>query len=185
MKIEVVDEIMKLTKTQQAVVDRYLEATKGCPESRMPIEKLIGMKSKIPKYRPDRTVLLKCEQAYLEEPLEEVGRPKRQLDNKFISSVLVGVDFSAARERFYWLDDIIVGISRLGLGGNTRPLNKGMLYTFISTSSVINTTVISSFCEVGDRQAQKIMLSLCIAHRMIEKELKRMGYTLDDCGLDL
>lgn len=173
MKIEDI----KLTPTQQAVVDRYMKATEDCPEARMPIAKLLAMKNHIPRSRPDKAVLAKCEKEFLAEgdsPIKS-GRKQRQIDNTKAESVFYAFeDYYQAVERFYWLDDIITGVCRLDLGGNTRPLSRGVIYNFISTSTIINTDIIMAACDVQMRQAQKILLSVGIAVRMIEKELIRM-----------
>jgi len=171
---------IKYSVAQQQIIDRYLEATKHCPESRIPLEKLVSMKKHVPRCRPDSTMLKKCERDFLEsEQLETVGRKKRQIDNSLVASIFYKYeDYYDAKSRFYWLDDIITGVSRLDLGGNTRPLNTGVLYNFLSTASVINTTIIMDYCDVKERQAQKILLSLVVANRVIENEIRRMNLTL-------
>lgn len=167
---------MKYTEAQQQIVDRYLDATKDNPESRLPLSVIVGIKKHIPKYRPDRVMLEKCEEQYLQqEPIVAPGRKQRQIDNKAVSDVLSKYkSLKQAVRQFYWIDDIITGVSRIDLGGNTRPLSISLLFHFISTSTVINTSIIMSYCDVKTRQAQKIMTSLSIANRMIVKELKRM-----------
>lgn len=164
---------IQYTAAQQQVIDAYLEATKDNVDVRLPLSKIIAIKKHIPKYKPDKIVLLKCERDYLDGGVDQiVGRHKRQIDNKVCSSLLSKYnDYYQAKEQHWWLDDILVGVSRLDLGGNTRPLSVVLLYNFISTSSVINTTIIMSFCSVAVRQAQKILLSLSIAVRLIEKSL--------------
>lgn len=146
----------------------------------MPLSKLVSMKHHVPKCRPDKDMLVRCEQEYLEHvdaEVVKVGRKKRQIDNTYVSNALLQYgDFYNAKRMLYWLDDIIKGVCCLDLGGNTRPLSSGMIYNFISSSSVINTDIIMSFCNVGERQANKIMLSLSIVNRMVTKELKRMGF---------
>jgi hypothetical protein len=171
---------IEYSETQQKVIDRYMEATKDFPESRIPISKLIGMKHRIPSARPDKSTLQKCEEDFLEETVAIMGRPKRQIDNNYVKSVFYKYQsYKDAKKQFYWLDDILVGVSRLDMGGNTRPLGTGVLYSFICSSNIINTSIIQDFCNVGVRQSQNIMAALVIANRMIEKELLRMGFEVD------
>ena len=168
---------IKYSATQQGVIDRYIEATKSCPEGRMPLIKLVGMKNRIRRVRPDIALLEMCEMKFLSKPTGVMGRPKRQLDNSFVRSVFyMYEDYYEARKQFYWLDDIIVGVSRLDMGGNTRPLSVSILYNFVRTSNIVNTSIISDYCDVGPRQAQKIMVAVILIHRMIEKELRRLGF---------
>ena len=167
---------IKYTATQQIVIDRYLEATKNSTESRLPIAQIIGLKRHIKRGKPDKHVLEQCEQAYLqEEPITAPGRKQRQIDNSAVSDVLSKYrSFEQCIKQFYWIDDIITGCSRFDLGNNTRPLSVSMLFHFISTSTIINTSIIMAYCDVKERQARNIMGALSVAHRMIEKDLIRL-----------
>lgn len=145
----------------------------------MSIAQILKFKRHIPKGKPDRQSLETCEAAFLNEDIVVAsGRKIRQIDNTFVSSIFSKYPtLSCAIKQFYWLDDILTGVARLDMGGNTRPLSLSVLYDFLSESGIINTTIISSYCGIGTRQAQKVMLSLTIANRMCEKELRRMGFT--------
>lgn len=169
--------VIKYSEAQQVIIDAYMEATKQHPDKRLPIARIVGIKRHIPKCRPDKAMLQKCEKEYLAGDVKvEIGRPKRHIDNKLVSSVLMDyVDYYQAKERYWWLDDILTGVSRLDLGGNTRPLSVVLLYNFVSTSTIINTDIVMEYCDVGIRQAQKVLLALSIAVRAIEKELVRDG----------
>jgi hypothetical protein len=168
---------MLYTEQQQIVIDRYLEATKNFPEHRISIPKLLGIKSYIRKStKNDSFLLSQMEENYANESIIiKAGNPRRQIDNKYVSDSLgIYLSYLDAKKCFYWLDDILTGVSFLDLGGNTRPLSVGMLFTFMSTSSIINSKIVQDYCQVGERQSRKIMLSLVICNRMIEKELRRM-----------
>jgi hypothetical protein len=164
--------------TQQIIIDAYLEATKHHPDQRLPIARIIGIKKHIPKCRQDKAMLQRCEREYIDGDVKSapVGRKKKQVDNKLISSIFNEyVDYYQAKERYWWLDDILTGVSRLDMGGNTRPLSVGLLYNFISTSTIINTDIVMDYCNVGVRQAQNIILALSITIRSIEGQLIKDG----------
>lgn len=170
---------MELTDTQREVVARYYEATKDCPSSRMPIEKLLGMRNKIPKYRPVNHILKKLEAERIndEEDAEPVvakrGRPKKEIKNTIVLEFLSPYfdNYRYAIADHYWLDDILTGVSRLDLGGNTRDLSKYHLFDILSVCATIDVEMVKKYLCVADRQAQKVMTSLVIVHRMIEKEV--------------
>ncbi len=164
------------TKAQQEVIDRYLEATKNNPDCRISIDKLIGMKKRIPKYRPDNSFLKLIEDTRLNEDdfeLVKAGRPKTVVDNNRVFNFLSPyVDrYDLAKKEFYWLDDIVVGVTRLDLGGNTRDLSVYLLFDVLSICAMIDVDILKEYCEVADRQAQKILKALVVANRMIEKEI--------------
>jgi len=56
---------MLLTKVQQEVVDRYMDATADYPEERMSIEDLLSLARLFANRRPDWAVLEQCEQEWL------------------------------------------------------------------------------------------------------------------------
>jgi hypothetical protein len=168
---------MKLTETQQEVVDRYYEATKDNPDSRMPVEKLLGMRNKIPKYRPNNYMLKKLEEERINDVSEDLpvtrGRPKKEIVNTVVLEFLSPYfdDYALIAEEYYWLDDIFTGVSRLDLGGNTRDLSKYHLFDLLSVCAKLDVSFVQDYLSVGERQAQKVLMSLGIAHRMLEKEI--------------
>lgn len=168
---------MKLTEAQQEVVDRYYEATKDDPDSRMPIEKLLGMRSKIPKYRPDNHLLKKLEEERINDMQDTTivtrGRPKKEIVNKIVLEFLSPFfdDYRLLSKEYYWIDDIFTGVSRLDLGGNTRDLSKYHLFDILSVCAKIDVSFLQDYLNVGERQAQKVLMSLGIVHRMLEKEI--------------
>lgn len=56
---------MHLNKTQQEVVDRYMDATADKPEERISIEHLLSLAHIFANRRPDWVVLETCEQEWL------------------------------------------------------------------------------------------------------------------------
>jgi hypothetical protein len=56
---------MVLTKTQQEVVDRYMDITESYPEERLSMEKLLSFAHLFANRRPDWAVLEQCEQEWL------------------------------------------------------------------------------------------------------------------------
>ncbi len=160
-----------------------MQATKDDVNSRMSIEQLLKIKKHIPRQgKRDQDVLLKCESDWLCANDESLywqpvkGRKANQIDN---SSVLVVTstmgDWWDARHKYKWLDDVLVGVSRLDLGGNTRPISVTMLYMLLTTCSVINVSIIQGYCNVGVRQAQNIMGAMRIVHRMVSNKLLELG----------
>lgn len=167
---------MVLTKAQQEVVDRYYEATKNSPETRMSVEQLLGMRKKIPKYRPDNSLLKKLEEERVNDGTETIvtrGRPKKEINNtlvlEFLSPYFDCYDLIC--KEYYWLDDIFTGVSMLDLGGNTRDLSKYHLFDILSVCAKINVDFIQDYLNVAERQSQKVMTSLVIAHNILEKEI--------------
>jgi hypothetical protein len=168
---------MKLTKAQQEIVDRYMEATKDTPESRMPIEQLLKLRKAIPKSRPDNAMLRILEEQRLAsvtdiEPVEK-GRPKNVVKNSMVLNFLEPYFdmYSECVKDHYWIDDIFTGVSRLDLGGNTRDLSKYHLFDVLCVCASIDVDFIKEYLSIGERQAQKYMVSLQIAHRMVKKEI--------------
>lgn len=167
---------MQLTETQQEVVDRYYEATKEDPDSRMPIEKLLGMRNKIPKYRPNNYMLKRLEEERINDDCETPvtrGRPKKEVVNTLVLEFLSPYfdDYELLSEEYYWLDDIFTGVSRLDLGGNTRDLSKYHLFDILSVCAKVNVAFLQDYLQVGERQAQKVLMSVGIAHKLLEKEI--------------
>lgn len=169
---------MDYTEAQRKVIDRYLEATKDSPQDRMPLEKLIGVKGRFPKRKPDKYVISKCENETLTDefqPESKKGRKKRVIDNRYVVDKFIGYDeYMLADTDFYWLDDILTGLSIVAYEGATRQLSVHLLFDFLSTAESIDTDLIGKVCDVQERQAQKIMAALIVANRMVEKEFRRM-----------
>lgn len=67
-------------------------------------------------------------------------------------------------------DDILHGVSRLDLGGNSRPLSKVKIYELITLKDVLYLSDIENELSVGVRQAQKVFKACKLAIRAIEKE---------------
>ena len=160
----------KYTQNELEVVSRYLFINPDASDEDVSI--ILKLKKRIPKYRPDKFVIASCESAFLAED-NTFGRPKNQINNKEVVDGLKGMDYGSSSQRFWWLDDILVGVCNLDMGGNTRGIHKGSLYAILSEAEIINTKVIQEIFDVGARQSQKIMLALRIAHRMILKQITR------------
>ena len=169
-------EYMDYTEAQRLIIDRYLEATKDNPSERMPLEKLVGVKGRFPKGKPDKYMVAKCEKDMLTDGVTvKRGRKKREISNSYVVEWFVGyAEYKLATEDFYWLDDILTGICTVALEGATRQLSKYLVFDFLSTADTINTDLISKVCDVQERQAQKIMAALVVAQKAVEKEFKRM-----------
>ena len=70
------------------------------------------------------------------------------------------------------VDDILHGVCRLDMGGNSRPLNKVKLYDLITLKDVLYLPDIERHLNVQLRQAQRWMKACKIAVRAIEREYK-------------
>ena len=169
-----------MNAAQQEIIDRYNEATKDCPESRMSVDKLLSLKPRIRRYRPDAAIVASMEDLMHSEddsaptePVIKAGRKRTQLVNQ-VYEHFHNKQYMEERYRHYWLDDILTGVSRLDTGGNTRPLSAAVLFNVLASFETVDTAVIADFCNVGERQARNIMTAVSIAHRMILKELTRM-----------
>ena len=171
---------MEYTEAQQKVIDRYLEATEHCPEDRLPIEKLIGMKSKFPKGKPDKYVVAKCEKELINDEDEltaakKPGRKKRVIDNMYVRTKLHDyLEYDDAEANFYWLDDVMQGTCSSAFEGGTRHLSRYVVFEILSTAVRIDTALVQDVCNVQERQARKIMTALVFCNRAIEKEFRRM-----------
>lgn len=167
------------SKTQQEVIDRYLEATKDCAEDRIPIAQIISLKRNIGKARPERGFLLSKIYSPNKDTKSGAGRPKKIVNNVLVQSVLSSyTNLHSAVRQYYWLSDIIAGVSRLDLGGNTRNLSTKTIYLYLSCCKAITVDLLKEAEGIGDRQAQKLLLAISISSRMVHKELVRMGYVV-------
>jgi hypothetical protein len=162
------------SKAQQEVIDRYMESTKDCPESRIPIAKLLKVKKRITKFKSDNAILADCEKQYLERSANRgSGRKLQTINNKLLFDTLKRFDSLAeCNEVYSFVDDIVKGVCNLGMGGNTRDLSSTLLFGIISGCCTINSEIISNYCNVEARQAQKIVKSLGIAVSLIERQFK-------------
>lgn len=177
---------MEYSEAQQKIIDRYLEATKDCPEDRIPLEKLVGLKNKFPKSKPDKYVVAKCERELINDDIDEKketrGRKARVIDNLYVRSKLTKYkEYEDAAWDYYWLDDVFTGVCSVAFEGATRWLSKYVVFDILSTAYRIDNELIADCCNVNERQVQKIMTALIVCNRAIEKELKRM----DDAGLEV
>ena len=113
-------------------------------------------------------------------------RPSKTQDNKLVKELLSNYcSLYEASLEYPFLDDIIHGASRLDLGGNTRPLSKGMLYNVLADVDNITTlsvgesidnsahAKITGRTQLSERHLQKIATALRIASTMIAKELAK------------
>ena len=168
---------MKLTKAQQEVVDRYMEATKDDPDSRMTIEQLLKLRKSIPKHRPDNTMLRRMEEQRLASVTDidvvETGRPKNVVKNTMVLNFLAPYFdmYNECVKDHYWIDDIFTGVTRLDMGGNTRDLSKYRLFDVLCVCGKVDVPFIMEYVSVGERQARKYIAALQIAHRMVKKEI--------------
>ena len=107
-------------------------------------------------------------------------------DNTFVQKRLEKYNSSyEASLALPFLDDVLHGAARLDLGGNTRPLSKGLLYTLLATLPEISRVAvqegircsvhaqITGRINISDSHAKKVATSLRIASTIIERELKR------------
>jgi hypothetical protein len=168
---------LQLTDKQKEIIARYNEATKDDPDSRLPVEKLLGLSRRIPKYRPSNHHLKKLEEERINEPLEDQevsrGRPKKAIINNIVLDFLSPYfnNYSILSETYYWIDDVFTGVSRLDLGGNKRDISKYHLFDILSVCAKIDADFVGEYLHTEKRQSQKIMLALSVAHRMLEKEI--------------
>ena len=103
-----------------------------------------------------------------------MNKPK-QFDNSLVVEQLIHYcTLAEASEEFKFLDNIVVGVCNLDLGGNTRPLRLRTVYTILSTQPIITTAVVMEAHQCSERHAQKIAACLRIASKEFIKHLNRL-----------
>lgn len=165
------------TEAQLKIIEKYLKATENDPENRISLTKLLTFKKYISKY-PKVVVkdhINESLQEFISEKVERKGRKKKIINNENIFSILSNyADIECAKLKYKCLDDILVGVSRLHLDNSSGTLSIATIYYLLSSFKVITTDTIIENLKVGVRHAQKILSSVSIANRMLEKEIKRL-----------
>ena len=98
-----------------------------------------------------------------------INTPK-ELDNSLVVEELQHYQtFTQAVEDYRFLDNIIVGVCNLDLGGNTRPLPSGVVFTLLSTMETIYVKNVIEAHQCSESHARKITACLRIASREVQK----------------
>jgi len=114
-------------------------------------------------------------------PTNNCTKTKVTNTNEITESKINKIDCSLVKEiinsDFYYLDgvclinsridDILHGVCRLDLGGNSRPLSKVVLLNLFNQGDVLYLKDIQDVVGCGVRQAQRYLKALKIAERMI------------------
>ena len=167
---------MDFSEAQRVVIDRYLDATKHCPQDRISFEKLVGMKKRFPKSKPDKYVISRGEAERTDDSLEvKAGRKKRVTDNSYVVEKLQGYDdYHLAANDFCWLDDVFTGVTNVAFEGATRELSIYLVFDFLSTARQLDSDLIMDVCKVAERQARKILAALRVCSEQVAKQFRRM-----------
>lgn len=161
------------------IIERY-ESVYGEKQTPEQVCKILALKKHFKKsrVRRDDSIIVEYETKLLDdyiEPEVSSGRKPNSIDNKIVSEFLFQFEkLHEFDEQYLFVDDILTGVAKLDLGGNTRDLSKYMLFNLISTMSVITVKGIEDKLGIKVRQAQKIFVSLKVINRMLEKEIKAL-----------
>lgn len=120
------------------------------------------------KPRGSKDILKSIADAYIQP--SGTGRKVSNIDNSFVYSYLSCFHFYTDCH-YRMVDDVLTGVSRLDMQGNTRDLSKYLLFNFLSCCQVINTAIIRDYLGIGVRQSQRLYKALVIANRAIHREL--------------
>ena len=142
-------------------------------------ERLASLKRHITPYSPDRYF------KPVELPISnKKGRKPLVVDNLLLSLQVrkLAYDLSSLSDdgvvqgRHHvvrsLLDNVLHGVARLDLGGNTRPLRKSLLYKLLASLPVLSVATISDAVGVGERQAQRYLKACVIARNAALKFIK-------------
>lgn len=150
-------------------------------------ERLASLKRHITPYSPDRYF----------KPLDnpdsnKKGRKPIVVDNLLLSLQVrkLAYDLSNLSDdvivqgRYHvvksLLDDVLHGVARLDLGGNTRPLRKSLLYKLLASLPVLSVATISDAVNVEERQAQRYLKACIIAGNAALKFIKVESEEIED-----
>lgn len=135
-------------------------------------ELLASMKKHFKRWKPDRW--WQPEQHDQKEHTK--GRKPPMLNNHDLVMLFDGLhyyDDSSGVPSF--VDDILHGVARLDMGGNTRPMSKATIYALLSKLDKLSTNAIASALGLGARQSQRYMTMCGIAQDMIRREVVKRG----------
>lgn len=94
-------------------------------------------------------------------------------NNRVVDELQYYCTLSDAAQDFPDIDNIVVGVCNLDLGGNTRPLSTRILYTLLSQQRIISTAAIMDAQGYSRSHTQKVCACLRIASREIVKHLDK------------
>jgi hypothetical protein len=126
------------------------------------------LKKRIPKWKPDAewTYEIKPEPEYTK------GRKPVVLDNADLVQLFDGVVFSMKECTLPTVfEDILYGVVRLDMNGNTRPLSTMVVYRLLSKLERLSTAIIGDALGIGDRQAQRYMQACGLVQFLIRREV--------------
>lgn len=132
---------------------------------------LHGLSKHIPRYRPDRHFIVN-------ESVVHNTRQGKIVDNATLVKYFDHADYDDLPSK---LDDILHGVARLEWG-NTRPLNKAVLYRLLCSLPILSKAAMIDALGVGDRQARRYLSACVVAMRMIENEID-VDSTIDNDAL--
>lgn len=126
----------------------------------------------ITRWKPDQWTTIN-----VPEQKEHVkGRKPVVLHNADMVELFDGLDYSEkSNDVLSIFDDILHGVARLDMGGNTRPLRKKTIYVLLAKAERLSTDIIMEALNVQKRQAQRYMQACGIAQGMIRNEVVRRG----------
>lgn len=78
------------------------------------------------------------------------------------------------------IDDILHGVCRLDMSGNTRPLNKRVLRALLSHLDTLTAQVIVDVLQISGRHAQRYLKACKIAQAMIRKVAANVSWNDDE-----
>lgn len=131
-------------------------------------ELLAKLKRRIPRWKPD------AEWTYEigPDPERTKGRKPVVLCNADLVELFDGVVFSMKECTLPPVfEDILYGVVRLDMHGNTRPLSTNTVYRLLSKLDKLSTAIIGDALQVGDRQAQRYMQACGLIQMLIRREV--------------